>query len=104
MRLFALALAIAAALSAALGSGAATAQSRSPKALASLLDPAYTHVPGEMLVQYRRGASDDEKERALRRVGATFGEEVARGTARFDGGDLELVRLPPGQAVAAAMR
>jgi len=83
---------------------AANAQTRSPRALASLFDPATNHVPGEMLVQYRRGVSDTDKERAQRRVGAALIEEVARGSNRYDGGDLELVRLPPGLAVAAAMR
>jgi subtilisin family serine protease len=93
-----------AAFAAALPSVEATAQGRSPQALSALLDPAYSHVPGEMLVQYRRGAGDADKERALRRIGATFVEEVARGSARFDGGDLELLRLPPGLSIAAAMR
>lgn len=93
-----------AALAAALPGVEATAQGRSPQALAALLDPSYSHVPGEMLVQYRRGAGDADKERALRRIGATFVEEVARGSARFDGGDLELLRLPPGLSIAAAMR
>ncbi|HET9024093.1 MAG TPA: S8 family peptidase [Burkholderiaceae bacterium] len=104
MRLARLAFSLLAALAAALPLTEAGAQSRSPRALASLLDPAYSHVPGEMLVQYRRGVSDSDKERAIRRVGGVFVDEVARGSARFDGGDLELLRLPPGLSVAAAMR
>ncbi len=95
---------IIAAFAAVVATAQAIAQPRSPQALASLLDPAYTHVPNEFLVQYRRGVSDADKERALRRVGATFVEDVARGSSRFDGGDLELLRLPPGLAVAAAIR
>jgi len=105
MRLARLAVAVLAAIAAALPLTEAVAQSRSPRALASLFDPAYSHVPGEMLVQYRRGANDADKERATRRVGAAFVDEVARGSSRFDGGgDLELLRLPPGLSVAAAMR
>lgn len=105
MRSARIAVAIVAALCAVTSAGPADAQGRSPKALASLLDPSYAHVPGEMLVQYRRGASDTEKERAMRRVGAAFADEVVRGAGRYDGGgDVELLRLPAGLAVAAAMR
>jgi subtilisin family serine protease len=103
MRRSKLSLAVASVL-AALAVGNATAQGRSEQALAALNDPAKSHVPGELLVQYRRGASEADKERALRRVNGAFVEEIAPGAARFDGGDLELVRLPPGLAVAAAVR
>jgi hypothetical protein len=104
MRLSTLSLAVIAAVAAAFGSGEAAAQARSPQALASLLDPSYANVPNELLVQYRRGASEADKERAMRRAGAAFVEEVARGSTRFDGGDLELLQLPPGLSIAAAMR
>lgn len=104
-RLARFATAVLAALATAVPLTEVAAQSRSPRALASLFDPVYSHVPGEMLVQYRRGAGEADKERASRRVGAAFVDEVARGSSRFDGGgDLELLRLPPGLAVAAAMR
>jgi subtilisin family serine protease len=104
-RLTALSVTLLAVLAAVVPASDADAQSRSPRALASLLDPAFSHVPGEMLVQYRRGIGEADKERATRRVGAAFADEVARGSSRFDGGgDLELLRLPPGLSVAAAMR
>ena len=96
--------AVLAVIAATVVSGEAAAQGRSPNAQTSLQDPSYTHVPSELLVQYRRGATDADKERAQQRIGAAFVEEVALGVNRFDGGDLELVRLPPGLVVAAAMR
>jgi hypothetical protein len=62
-------------------------------------------VPGELLVQFRAGASDAAKGRARGRVGAEVDEIIAEESARGDGkGDLELVRVPPGQSVAAAAR
>jgi hypothetical protein len=98
------ALAIVALVAAVLSGGESTAQSRSTRALASLLSEHYTHVPGEMLVQYKRGIQDADKQRARQRVGAAFVDHVAREANRYDGGDLELVRLAPGLSVAAAMR
>ena len=60
---------------------------------------------GEMLVQYTPDASPQAKGAARARVGGTAIELVARGNARADGGgDLELVRIPPGLSVAAAVR
>jgi subtilisin family serine protease len=83
----------------------AQGQGRSDRALAALSDPSKSHVPGEVLVQFRRGASDVDKEQALARVGAAFVEEIVRGAGRTDtGGDMELVRLPPGLEIAAAVR
>lgn len=62
-------------------------------------------VPGEMLVQFAPNASPQAKGAARARIGATAVEVVARGNARADGGgDLELVRIPPGLSVAAAVR
>jgi thermitase len=62
-------------------------------------------VPGEILIQFRAGASAAEKARARSRVGAQHKEPIAARGARRDGkGDLELARIPPGLAVAAAAR
>jgi subtilisin family serine protease len=62
-------------------------------------------VPAEMLVQFRAGASEDDKERALGRVGATREQVVLAMMRRADAkGDLDLVTLPPGLAIAAAAR
>lgn len=61
-------------------------------------------VPNELLVQFRPGASEVEKERALARVGAARVEMVARASRRPDPkGDLELVHYPLGLAIAQAM-
>lgn len=54
------------------------------------------HVPGEILIQWKAGASSAGKARARRRVNGAFGDDVATG--------LELDRLPPGVEVSAAVR
>ena len=62
-------------------------------------------VPNEVLVQYGAGASAQRKAAALARVRGAAVEVLARESARSDGhGDLELVRIPPGLAVADAVR
>lgn len=79
------------------------AQGRSEEALAALA--VREHVPGEVLVQYVPGLSEAAKATARARVGAGFQEWVVNGNWRLDGkGDLELVKLPPGLAIAAAVR
>ena len=83
------------------GQGTSTtpqAQGRSDDAIAE-------HVPNEVLVQYRAGASENAKARARGRVNAEADETVLQGAQRRDGkGDLELVRVAPGLSVAAAAR
>jgi thermitase len=64
--------------------------------------PANDFVPNEMLVQYEPGASAAAKANARARVGARAIEVVAG--AQADRGDLELVRIAPGLAVADAVR
>ena len=60
---------------------------------------------GEVLVQFKPGAGDAEKQRARGRVQAEAMEVVAAAAGRSDGkGDLELVRVPAGISVAAAAR
>ena len=62
-------------------------------------------VQGEVLIQYRAGASEEGKARARGRAGAEVNETVLAAHARRDGkGDLELARIPPGLSVAAAAR
>ncbi len=81
----------------------AAAQGRSDLALAALETAA--HVPGEVLVQFRRGAGPAEKERAYGRVSGNAEEVIVAEDRRDDlHGDLELVTLPPGLAIAAAVR
>lgn len=91
-------------LAVALGlSGAPRAQGRSDLALAALNSA--EHVPGEVLVQFNRGASDQAKGRALGRVGAARVERIVDQDRRLDNkGDLELVRLPAGLGIAEAVR
>src|SRR5574340_155011 len=60
-------------------------------------------VPGELLVQFRAGATQAEKGRALGRVNGSMLEEVVSQSRRRDGrGDLVLVRHQPDFAPAAA--
>ena len=80
-----------------------SAEGRSDEALAAL-DRAQ-HVPDEMLVQFRAGASRVEKNAARRRLGAELLETVVSGRRREDGGgDLEVLRIPPGKGIADAVR
>jgi subtilisin family serine protease len=79
------------------------AQGRSELALAAL-DRAQ-HVPDELLVQYRQGVSDADKGAARGRIGAVHVEPIVSELWRLDfKGDLELVRIPPGIGIAAAVR
>ena len=79
------------------------AQDRSELALAALAPS--QHVSDELIVQYHRGATEQTKANARNRVRATFQEELVSSQWREDGkGDLELVKLPPGLAIAAAVR
>jgi subtilisin family serine protease len=79
------------------------AQGRSDLALAAL-DSAQ-HVPDELIVQYRQGVSDADKGTARGRVGAVHVEPIVSELWRQDfKGDLELVRIPPGIGIAAAVR
>jgi len=81
----------------------AQAQGRPDLVAASLKDR--PHVAGELLVLFRAGAGDATKENALRGLGARLHDELRLAHQRQDGkGDLHLVKLPPGLAVAAAMR
>jgi serine protease len=63
------------------------------------------HVPNQVLVQFRFGAREDAKESIRERVQAHTEEVVVTQERRFDSkGDLELWNLPPGLAVAQAIR
>ena len=74
------------------------AQGRSEEAMAE-------HVPNEVLIQYRAGASESAKARARGRVNAAEDETIVEAAGRRDGkGDLELARLAPGLSIAAAVR
>jgi subtilisin family serine protease len=92
---------------AALGCGLALpvlAQGRPDLVEQSLKDPSRAHT-GELLVQFKRGATAQAKAAALRGVGAIIQDDVRLADERQDGkGDLHLVKVPPGLAIAAAMR
>src|SRR5512132_4445928 len=80
---------------------AAHAQGRSDLVLGLL---SAQHVPDEVLVQLARGAPEDRKAAAVGRAHGARVERLVSETGREDGqGDLELVRLPPGLAVAEAV-
>lgn len=62
-------------------------------------------VPGELLVQFRANATDEDKGRALGRNGGEELENIRTQAARNDGrGDLVLARFQPDLPQAAAIR
>lgn len=62
-------------------------------------------VGNQVLVQFTASSTAAERAAARRRIGAAREEVVVAAARRSDGkGDLELLRLPPGLAVAAAIR
>ncbi|MCA1612683.1 MAG: S8 family serine peptidase [Acidobacteria bacterium] len=62
-------------------------------------------VPGELLVQFKAGATIAEKGRALGRINAEVLENITSVAARADGrGDLVLARYQPDTPAAAARR
>jgi subtilisin family serine protease len=62
-------------------------------------------IPNDLLVQFRAGASEDDKERAYGRIDALREEVVAAAALRPDGkGDLERAHYPLGLAIAQAIR
>jgi subtilisin family serine protease len=65
--------------------------------------PAGDSVPSEVLIQWKAGVTDAGKARARSRAGAVRQEVVV--ASRLTGkGELELAKLPPGQAIANAVR
>ena len=79
------------------------AQGRSEAALTALERTA--HVPNQVLVQFRFGTREDAKEFIRERIQAHIEEVVVAQERRFDSkGDLELWNLPPGLAIAQAVR
>ena len=84
-------------------STAALAQGKSELALSHLATAA--HVTNEVIVQYRAGTTEAQKAAALARISGVRDSNVVNGAWRRDGGgDVDLVRLPPGLTVAASVR
>jgi subtilisin family serine protease len=83
--------------------GQAQAQGRSDLALAALATT--PHMPGEVLVQFYPHVTERAKNDAVAGIGAQREEVLVAGAWRSDfKGDLELVKLPPGLAIADAVR
>ena len=84
-------------------SPAVYAQGRSEAALSAL--ERTPHVLNQVLVQFRFGATEDVKDSLRGRVQAHVEEVVVEQERRSDAkGDLELWNLPPGLAIAHAVR
>jgi thermitase len=67
--------------------------------------PSLAFVENELLVQFRGGTTSDHRANARQRVGGARADLVLAADRRSDGkGDLEVMRIPPGLAVAAAAR
>ncbi len=81
----------------------ATTQGRSDQAPA-IGNADAQFVPNELLVQFRGDATPNGRADARATVGGRFVETVVEAGLRSDGkGDLELIALPPGMTVAAAV-
>ena len=91
-------------LLAALISGPALAGGRPDLVAKSLADPARQHVPTEVLVQFKAGATAAGKARALGKVQGRAAETIAQGAPGSGKGELQLVTLPPGQTVKDALQ
>ena len=84
---------------------AALAASSMPGTAQQPQGPDAQFVPNEVIVEFAPGASAQAKAAARARVRGAAIDVLARESARGDGGgDLELVRMPPGFAVAEAVR
>ena len=87
------------------GSGSPSSPRAQGRGNAPAAVQAAAFVSGEVLIQYRAGASDAAKQRARGRVAAEAEEVIVEAASRSDQkGDLELARVPPGIAIAAAAR
>ena len=95
--------ALAAATLAALGFASSAFAAR-PDLVAQGLREGRAHVQDELIVQFRIGATEAEKGRALGRVNGQRAESLARGNRRIDvAGDLDLVRVRGQASIADAI-
>ena len=93
------------ALAVAIAAAATPAWSQDAAADLARASAAPQFVAGEVLVKFRPGTSATDKAVARGRAAATGAESLTTPLMkRLGTGDLELLRLPPGMSVAAAMR
>jgi subtilisin family serine protease len=85
---------LAAATLAALGAASSAAAGGRPDLVAKGLAEGRAHVADQLIVQFRAGASEGDKQRVMRRVNGDRAETLARGNRRIDiGGDIELLNV-----------
>ncbi|TNJ32893.1 S8 family peptidase [Arenimonas terrae] len=85
---------LAAATLAALGAASSAVAGGRPDLVAKGLAEGRAHVADQLIVQFRAGATEADKQRVMRRVNGDRAEVLARGHRRIDiGGDIELMNL-----------
>lgn len=88
----------------ALGFAASAAAAGRPDLVAQSLKAGKPHVAGELIVQFRAGANESDKQRAMRRVNGSRADILVRGRHRIDlGGDVELLDVRGHATVADAI-
>jgi subtilisin family serine protease len=95
---------LAAATLAALGTATSAVAGGRPDLVARGLAEGRPHVSDQLIVEFRTGASESDKQRAMRRVNGERAQMLARGNRRIDvGGDLELLNVRGQAAIADAI-
>ena len=85
---------LAAATLAALGAASSAFAGGRPDLVARGLAEGRAHVADQLIVQFRTGATESDKQRVMGRVNGNRAEVLARGHRRIDaGGDIELLNL-----------
>ena len=85
---------LAAATLAALGVASSAFAGGRPDLVAKGLAEGRAHVAGQLIVQFRTGATENDKQRVMGRINGNRAEVLARGNRRIDaGGDIELMNL-----------
>lgn len=75
------------------------------KAVGAGIEHGRQFLANEMIVQFRAGATEAQKGRALGRIKAEKQESIVRAQNRQDGkGDVDLVSMPVGLSISEAMR
>lgn len=68
------------------------------------LNEGRAHIAGQLIVQYKEGASTADKTRALGRVGGQKAQAIVRGNSRIDfGGDVDLINVSGSSNLADAI-